>query len=78
MSMLVCACACVCEYFLYNYKVYSLILGKVVVLGFINVIFFIEYATATGGDWVLVCNLAIFFGKLVTCTHYGATYWDNV
>jgi len=35
-------------------------------------------ARATGGYWVLVCNLTIFFGKLVTCTHYGATYWDTL
>ena len=36
------------------------------------------YAWDTGGGRALACNLDIFFGKLVTCTHYGATYWDNL
>ena len=36
------------------------------------------HAWDTGGGAVFACNLDIFFGKLVTCTHYGATYWDNL
>ena len=36
------------------------------------------YAWDSGGGIALACNLAIFFSKLVTCTHYGATYWDNL
>ena len=36
------------------------------------------YAWDTRGGAVFACNLDIFFGKLVTCTHYGATYWDNL
>ena len=35
-------------------------------------------ATATGGYRVLVCNVAIFLVKLVSCTTYGATLWDSV
>ena len=36
------------------------------------------HAWDSGGHTHIACNLAIFFGKLVTCTHYGATYWDNL
>ena len=36
------------------------------------------HAWDTGDSPVFACNLAIFFGKLVTCTHYGATYWGNL
>ena len=38
----------------------------------------IGLASATGGYWVLVCNVAIFLVKLVSCTTYGATLWDSV
>ena len=36
------------------------------------------YAWDSGGPSAFACNIDIFFGKLVTCTHYGATYWDNL
>ena len=54
------------------------------VLGVVNLekkdIYFLPctHARDTGGPGAFACNLAIFFGKLVTCTHYGATYWGNL
>ena len=33
------------------------------------------YAWDTGGGRALACNLDIFLCEIVTCTHYGATYW---
>ena len=50
------------------------------VFSLIRKIYFLPctHARVTGGVWVFACNLDIFFGKLVTCTHYGATYWDTL
>ena len=36
------------------------------------------HAWDTGDSPAFACNLDIFFGELVTCTHYGATYWDTL
>ena len=36
------------------------------------------HAWDSGGHTHIACNLAIFFDELVTCTHYGATYWDTL
>ena len=41
-------------------------------------IFCRAYARDTPGPPAFACNLDIFFSELVTCTHYGATYWDNL
>ena len=38
-------------------------------------IYMYAHARDTPTPPVFACNLDIFFGKLVTCTHYGATYW---
>ena len=61
-------------YFLLQCEYYKMILARCD-LGFsVTVIL----ASATGGLPISICNIAIFFGKLVTCTHYGATYWGNL
>ena len=68
----------------YLFKVYFLGLACLPWLcnlgGVVNYKYFcpMAYAWDTGGGVVFACNLDIFFGKLVTCTHYGATYWDNL
>jgi len=77
--------ACACDVKFYSWLI---VWGGVVclwcVLGGVHLenrnIYFLPcaYARDTGGPGAFACNLAIFFGKLVTCTHYGATCWDNL
>ena len=74
MSMLVWACACVRSY-KQGYNVKGFIKRQLLAFGYLLQV--IGLASATGGYWVLVCNVAIFFSKIVTCTSYGASLWDR-
>ena len=77
--------ACACDVKFYSWLI---VWGGVVclwcVLGGVHLenknIYFLPctHARDTGGPGAFACNLAIFFSKLVTCTHYGATYWDTL
>ena len=53
---------------------YLYVLSRVIKIYF----YCVTHAWDSGGPGAFACNIAIFFDKLVTCTHYGATYWDNV
>ena len=72
--MLVWACACV-QGIIQGYNVKGFIKRQLLAFGYLLQV--IGLASATGGYWVLVCNVAIFLLKLVTCTSYGASLWDR-
>ena len=75
MSRRVCACACV-QGIIQGYNVYGFNKRQSFAFGYL--LQEIGLASATGGYWVLVCNVATFLVKLVSCTTYGATLWDSV
>ena len=75
MSTAVCVHACV-QGIILRYGVQGNLKRQSLAFGYLLQV--IGLASATGGYWVLVCNVAIFLVKLVSCTTYGATLWDSV